>query len=207
MTSTAVRADITTHLRALTAPASAAEIAAALGRARSTVTAALRDLEQAGQAVRTPGGYDHGRRQPDLWEAARSDDPVEASKAVLADDAPAPDNGVGVAPTHASAAGSETDAARGAAVETPTTPEPGVAPQTPVALNPVTKTARLEPGALREMVRAILHASPGKEFSPIEISHLLRGRSVGAIQNALARLVRDGQAVLTCEAPRRYSAA
>ncbi|GAA4943175.1 hypothetical protein GCM10023224_27300 [Streptomonospora halophila] len=57
------------------------------------------------------------------------------------------------------------------------------------------------------MVKAILESDPEDEFSPTEISHLLRGRSVGAIQNAMARLANDGEAELTCEAPRRYRAA
>src|SRR5690606_16169915 len=66
------------------------------------------------------------------------------------------------------------------------------------AMNPISRVPRLQHGQLRLMVRAVLHDSPGEEFSPTEISHLLRGRSVGAIQNALARLVNDGEAELTC---------
>ncbi|MBV2366000.1 hypothetical protein ACFPZ0_11315 [Streptomonospora nanhaiensis] len=234
MSSTAVRADITAHLRTITAPASAAEIATALGKARSTVTAALRDLEQAGHAVRTPGGRDSGRRQPDLWTAAPADAPAEAPEQPRTDEESfrsaegEATDASGSAPAGAvdhppAAPGRHSDTGPGDGAEAASVQHPAVAPgvastpktanetvpapEAPVAINPVTKTARLEPGALRLMVHAILRDSPQEEFSPTEISHLLRGRSVGAIQNALARLVNDGQAVLTCEAPRRYSAA
>ncbi|MEV2279458.1 MarR family transcriptional regulator [Nocardiopsis sp. NPDC049922] len=74
-------------------------------------------------------------------------------------------------------------------------------------VNPVSGSARLAPGELKLMVRAILDADPGEEFTATEISHLLQGRSIGAIQNNLARLAKDGHAVRTCDKPRRYRTA
>ncbi|RKS07050.1 regulatory ArsR family protein [Nocardiopsis sp. Huas11] len=71
-------------------------------------------------------------------------------------------------------------------------------------LNPVSGSARLAPGELKLMVRAILDADPGEEFTATAISHILQGRSIGAIQNNLARLAQEGNAVQTSDRPRRY---
>ncbi|NYH51317.1 hypothetical protein HNR06_000906 [Nocardiopsis arvandica] len=71
-------------------------------------------------------------------------------------------------------------------------------------VNPVSGSARLAPGELKLMVKAILDADPGEEFTATAISHLLRGRSIGAIQNNLARLAKEERAVQTCNRPRRY---
>ncbi|MEV2279465.1 winged helix-turn-helix domain-containing protein [Nocardiopsis sp. NPDC049922] len=93
-----------------------------------------------------------------------------------------------------------------------TPPKPRAAsPRTHVTttpdVNPVSGSTRLAPGELKLMVRAILDSDPGEEFTATEISHLLQGRSIGAIQNNLARLAKDGYAVRTCEKPRRYRSA
>ncbi|WDZ90560.1 winged helix-turn-helix domain-containing protein [Nocardiopsis sp. HUAS JQ3] len=74
-------------------------------------------------------------------------------------------------------------------------------------LNPVSGSTRLAPGELKLMVKAILDADPGEEFTATEISHLLQGRSIGAIQNNLARLATEKRAVQTCDRPRRYRSA
>jgi hypothetical protein len=60
-------------------------------------------------------------------------------------------------------------------------------------------------GQLEAMVRDFLHAHPGHEFNAGTISREL-GRSSGAVSNALAKLVINGAAVLTNEAPMRYTA-
>ncbi|GAB3971301.1 hypothetical protein GCM10029978_046230 [Actinoallomurus acanthiterrae] len=65
--------------------------------------------------------------------------------------------------------------------------------------------AHSAPGQLREKVAAHLAAHPGKEFTPHEISKVI-GHSAGAIANALDRLVALGQAMETCERPRRFAA-
>ncbi|MGP4029711.1 MarR family transcriptional regulator [Actinomadura sp. 3N407] len=66
--------------------------------------------------------------------------------------------------------------------------------------------ARSHPGELRGKVAAHLAAHPGAEFTPHEIGKVV-GHSAGAIANALDRLVALGEAVTTCERPRRFSAA
>lgn len=71
-------------------------------------------------------------------------------------------------------------------------------------LNPISGSTRLAPGELKLMVKAILDAEPGEEFTATAISHLLQGRSIGAIQNNLARLAKEGKVAQTCDRPRRY---
>lgn len=60
------------------------------------------------------------------------------------------------------------------------------------------------PGQLRAKVAAHLSAHPGKEFTPHEIANVL-GHSAGAIANALDRLTALGEAMETCERPRRFA--
>ncbi|MCY9787097.1 MarR family transcriptional regulator [Nocardiopsis sp. EMB25] len=94
-----------------------------------------------------------------------------------------------------------------------TPPQPRTAsPRTHVTtaaedVNPVSGSTRLAPGELKLMVRAILDSDPGEEFTATMISHLLQGRSIGAIQNNLARLAKEGHAVQTGDRPRRYRSA
>ncbi|GAA4907825.1 helix-turn-helix domain-containing protein [Streptomonospora salina] len=260
MASIAVRTDILTCLHGRTAPATAAEIAEATGRGRSTVTQALRGLETDGRAARTRRNHEPGKRVADLWSLAATGAATETE--AEAPTSPDPDNDAPApaaespAPPEAPAAADAPDTPKAAAAPAPTAEEvpapqgaetatsspkseapasASAAPQaaatatteneapapTPAArpaeatdatgagaqTNKISRTSRLEPGGLRQIVKAVLASEPGEEFSPTEISHLLRGRSVGAIQNALARLAKDGEAELTCEAPRRYSAA
>jgi hypothetical protein len=65
--------------------------------------------------------------------------------------------------------------------------------------------ARSHPGEMRAKVAAHLAAHPGKEFTPHEIGKVI-GHSAGAVANALDRLATLGQAVETCERPRRFTA-
>jgi predicted transcriptional regulator len=66
--------------------------------------------------------------------------------------------------------------------------------------------ARLAPGALRGLVEDYLSDHPGEEFSPSAIGKAL-DRSSGAVNNALEKLVLDGYAVKTKEAPKRFALA
>ena len=50
-----------------------AEIAAATGLGRSTIGKQLTELERTGQAARTTGGHDGGRRVPDRWSSATTE--------------------------------------------------------------------------------------------------------------------------------------
>ncbi|MBD2896210.1 hypothetical protein amrb99_51540 [Actinomadura sp. RB99] len=74
-----------------------------------------------------------------------------------------------------------------------------------------TRTARAAgdrsaPSPLRPLVVQHLNAFPELEFTPGEIAKVL-DRSSGAVANALDTLVGHGEAVLTCERPRRFRAA
>ncbi|TMR04351.1 hypothetical protein ETD83_08305 [Actinomadura soli] len=59
------------------------------------------------------------------------------------------------------------------------------------------------PSPLRPLIAGHLNAHPDKEFTPGEIAKVL-DRSSGAVANALDTLVGRGEAVLTCERPRRF---
>ncbi|MDE3721457.1 MarR family transcriptional regulator [Nocardiopsis sp. N85] len=71
-------------------------------------------------------------------------------------------------------------------------------------VNPVSGSRRLASGELKLMVWALLKAAPEQEYTATELSHLLQGRSIGAIQNNLAKLTKEGKTELTCDKPRRY---
>ncbi|SIO89582.1 HTH domain-containing protein [Nocardiopsis sp. JB363] len=72
------------------------------------------------------------------------------------------------------------------------------------ALNPISRSRRLAPGELKTMVWALLKNSPGEEFTATALSHILQGRSIGAIQNNLAKLAEENKIELACAKPRRY---
>ncbi|WP_103963448.1 hypothetical protein [Nonomuraea solani] len=85
------------------------------------------------------------------------------------------------------------------------------APARPAAARPGTASGAgagdgVRPGALRDMVHAHLLEFPDKDFTPYEIGRAL-DRSSGAVANALDRLISLGDAVLTCERPRRFALA
>lgn len=64
---------------------------------------------------------------------------------------------------------------------------------------------RSHPGELRAKVVAHLTEHRGKEFTPHEIGKVIN-HSAGAVANALDRLVELGQAEVTCDRPRRFTA-
>jgi hypothetical protein len=63
---------------------------------------------------------------------------------------------------------------------------------------------RLAKGALRGLVEEYLAERPGESFGPAQIGKDLL-RSGGAVNNALEKLVADGYAIKTCEAPKRFA--
>lgn len=63
---------------------------------------------------------------------------------------------------------------------------------------------RLPKGGLRALVEEYLAEHPNESFGPAKIGTDL-GRSGGAVNNALEKLVADGYALKTCEAPKRFA--
>ncbi|WP_306368596.1 winged helix-turn-helix domain-containing protein [Nocardiopsis sp. CC223A] len=220
---------ILTALTETPEPVTVAALAEETGLGTSTLAKHLTVLEKEDKAVRTPGGRDGRKRLPDTWQAAPAPEPTSAEDSVETVPAPPSPQEDQLADlvqetaedsaetTHTPGTPTEAD---DPAPSTPNGPVPAsrAAAPTPVAakplgstpeadLNPVSGSTRLGPGELKLMVRAILDASPGEEFTATEISHLLGGRSIGAIQNNLARLAKEGRAVQTCDKPRRYRSA
>ncbi|WP_026123343.1 winged helix-turn-helix domain-containing protein [Nocardiopsis chromatogenes] len=229
------RKQVVEFLDAAEEPASVAVIATVLNLGRSTVSKHLQSLEAEGRAVRAPGAREGRAKTPDLWSAltpapAPAPVPGEADNGGATEpqevpEGTAPDraevgaacggSGPGSAPEPEGPGAEAADGGAGQAPDMPcpsgrlrAVPRAAAKPPAPgeAGWNPVSRTRRLEPGELRRMVKAVLEGAPDEEFSPTEIGHML-GRSIGAIQNCLARLAKDGEAELTSQAPRRYSAA
>lgn len=89
----------------------------------------------------------------------------------------------------------------------PARPSNGPSPAKPsTAIETVqnkTGLPRLGKGGLEALVLDHLKQHPKVEFTSTELSHKLN-RSNGAIQNALEKFVKQGTAVRTSDAPRRY---
>lgn len=209
---THTRERILAALGMFTAPVTVTELADAVEMGRSTITKHLTTLEKESAAIRIPGGREGRRRLPDHWTTTTTDSDL-APDAEFEDDGQDTDAGPGEIDACAAPISSTAPAAAKAEATVPTSPpHPAVAPVAAQrlggggsgAVNPVSGMNRLAPGELKLMVQAILDSDPDQEFGATQISHLLQGRSIGAIQNNLARLVAEGMAELTCERPRRY---
>jgi DNA-binding transcriptional ArsR family regulator len=170
--------------------ATAAELAEAAGMGRSTATRTLAILEEAGAAVRTPGGREGARRLPDRWRAvgAVAEPPVSAAEPTTntekEEDAPAAD--AEPEPVRDDQPGANGDA-------TAETADGG-------------SSSRLGAGKLRDMVLNHLREHPDEEWTPSAMGKAL-ARSAGAIFNACQRLTADGTITQTSEKPRRFRVA
>ncbi|MFY7070232.1 helix-turn-helix domain-containing protein [Nocardiopsis changdeensis] len=190
-------------------PVTVAALAEETGLGASTLAKHLNTLEEEKKTVRTPGGRQGNKRLPDTWHATPAPEPASpqettelapATTPKQKNPAPSPEernetgtvSGTGERPRTAPAAEPATSKAAFIEVGAP---------------NPVSGSPRLAPGELKVMVKALLDASPKEEFTATEISHLLAGRSIGAIQNNLARLAKEGRAAQTGDKPRRYRSA
>jgi hypothetical protein len=80
----------------------------------------------------------------------------------------------------------------------------GEKPKLVVATSGAAKNERLGSGGLRALVVELLASRPDVEFTPTSLSHLLGGRSSGAIANCLNSLTEQGEAERTSDKPRRY---
>ncbi|MEU0533467.1 hypothetical protein [Amycolatopsis tolypomycina] len=88
--------------------------------------------------------------------------------------------------------------------DVPTAAERGKDTPAEDAATDASKKERLPKGALYELVRGFLQEHPGEEFGPAKIGTELV-RSSGAVNNALEKLVKNGLATKTCEAPKRFT--
>jgi len=194
------------------AGATAVELAEIADVGRSTANKALAVMEGAGCATRTAGGREGSKRLPDRWQALLPDHgPVEAvitdtaaaERGVAENEVPRPE------PEQLKSAESPDAAVQGAeaaAAESLPSTSP-VADAAPADQGSDTAgtgdSARLRPGALREMVIGYLRERADQELSPSAIGKGLE-RSSGAVANACDRLMTDGAIVQTSEKPRRY---
>ncbi|MGW5878803.1 helix-turn-helix domain-containing protein [Nocardiopsis terrae] len=191
----------------------------------------LPDHWQAASAPATPieqdppaeGAASLAGEDPDATAEATPCEQAEEHSAPAEDGVTAPETAIEVSvPDPAHPDTQETPGSGPDASPAPATPAPNSArpaPRTSAApvqdgtraseegVNPVSGSRRLEPGELKLMVWALLKADPGAEFTATELSHTLQGRSIGAIQNNLAKLAKEGKAELTCDKPRRYRVA
>ncbi|WP_414944863.1 hypothetical protein [Amycolatopsis sp. cmx-11-32] len=91
---------------------------------------------------------------------------------------------------------------------TPTTDDAGTTvddpPTTPASPVAAQAKDRLRKGGLRALVEDYLAEHPQDSFGPAQIGKAL-SRSGGAVNNALEKLVTDGYALKTCEAPKRFA--
>ncbi|MBS2545494.1 MarR family transcriptional regulator [Catenulispora sp. NL8] len=191
------------------------------GVSKSTASKTLVMLEQAGAAtrlVRETGGF----RESDLWSplpelgpllfAASTGDGYGHASRVLsshaADDAGSSDGSGAVGSDVQEAVpqrdGESTDSADVDEHPAREAGEPAVPSAPATEHKPVGSPPRLARGGLEDLVAAVLAAHPELDYTPVMVSHLLSGRSSGAIANALERQVAAGTAVRTCEAPKRY---
>jgi DNA-binding MarR family transcriptional regulator len=166
----AILAGLATH-----PDATAAELAENIGIGKSTATRYLAALEAQGKAVRTPGGWDDGRRFADRWSVT----PAESEVQSLENPPSAPALSIVVAPRVAAA-------------------DPKSSAQTQDASGD-----RLAPGALGALVLEYLAARPGESFGPSAVGKAL-GRSGGAVSNALAAMAVRGEVKQVGDKPRRY---
>ncbi|MFI9452494.1 hypothetical protein [Amycolatopsis sp. NPDC052450] len=212
-----------------------ASTTAALAKAaevgRSTAAKILARWGRDGTAIRTAGD---GPRNPDTWTLTPSDrdttasdtddaqpdiaagniaETTEATKMTVSntDDAPestttdTSQDDAGPA-TAADDAGTTPlpDTAREDPTDGATKPEPSVTGSPAVTETARPDKDRLPKGGLRAMVEEYLTEHPGEDFGPAKIGKDL-GRSAGAVNNALEKLVADGYARKTCEAPKRFA--
>ena len=185
------------------ANATVASLSELAGVSKSTVSKTLVALEQAGAAtrsIRETGGF----REPDLWSPM-----PELGSLLSAEVAGGDMETIGVSGAGEGESVRESDEAPEAqsdveqrcAEETNEPPSPAAQTDEPETSGPPPRLAR---GGLGDLVAEVLAGHPEVDYTPTMISHMLSGRSAGAIANALERQVKAGTAVRACEAPKRY---
>ncbi|MGW4826279.1 hypothetical protein ACWEOG_01765 [Amycolatopsis japonica] len=222
-----VREALTTNPGATTA---ALGLAAGVGR--STAAKILARWGRDGTAIRTTGD---GPRDPGTWSLAPAAPDTDApgtedtrpdttASDTIDGDATANEPASDADDTPEAAATDTTNDEAGEAaasdVENVTSPlprheqgDPGdsatgngpSAAKSPADTEPTVKEKdRLPKGGLKALVEEYLSDHPSDSFGPAKIGKDL-GRSGGAVNNALEKLVADGYARKTCEAPKRFT--
>lgn len=199
------------------------KLAMTAGVGRSTAAKILARWGRDGDAIRTAGG---GPRDPDTWALALSDNDA-ADTAMLDADDTLPDaltksptdqvsdtvaeEPAGTEETANDVAESAAEGLTGGACSSSIDADGHTAPSpaAPAVVAHSTDTGprdknRLPKGGLRVLVKEYLAERPDGSFGPAEIGKELL-RSGGAVNNALEKLVADGHAIKTCEAPKRFA--
>jgi hypothetical protein len=212
--------------------ATAAELTALVDVSKSSVAKTLTLLEPTGAAIRTIREQD-GFRQADLWSpgpalgsllfgadvpAAGSDPgdaPEEPDGAVAVASAPVPDEVATEGSASSVSPAAETDMTSEGLPEseiaTAQPTESAVAPEAAATVSSEPgesasdgRLRRLASGELAAMVTAVLEAHPDIEYTPTMLSHMLEGRSAGAIHNVLEKSVATGAVARTRDKPKSY---
>ena len=246
--------------------ATTATIATAAELSKTAVRRALASLETDGNAVRTPGGRDGGKRAPDTWHATTPGSATITSHTDASDDAHpviAAEEATEADPPSSSSESPDSSSDTSGADTSTSADEPGSGTEMmdAAAINDASQAladltrlitsavealaandrtgaltaaesiyggsgkvrrlvktaangrarsasgkARSYPGELQAKVSAHLVTYPDTQFTPHEIAKAI-GHSAGAVTNALDRLTTLDKATLTCERPRRYTAA
>ncbi|MEY9859765.1 hypothetical protein ABH935_005398 [Catenulispora sp. GAS73] len=212
--------------------ATAAELTAHVGVSKSSVAKTLTLLESTGAAIRTIREQ-HGFREADQWSPGPAlssllfgaDGPVAGPESGAAPEEPGGATGVASAQVRAETATEGPALPVSLAAETETTSEgepeceiavvrptdSAAAPEEAATVPPSPgespsdgRLRRLASGELAAMVTAVLEAHPDIEYTPTMLSHMLKGRSAGAIHNVLEKLVATGAVARTRDKPKSY---
>ncbi|WP_432850640.1 hypothetical protein ACQPXB_08460 [Amycolatopsis sp. CA-161197] len=183
-----------------------AEVPSDHASAIADTTTEATDAREAADAVNPAAADPTSVQEPTVGSDTSGDLATDAS----ASDSTATDSAedAAVPPADADAENSGVTPVPGAAAGEPVGEAAETGPST-VDLPAVAETAstdgdRLPKGGLRALVEEYLTDHPGGSFGPAKIGRDL-GRSGGAVNNALEKLVADGYAIKTCEAPKRFT--
>ena len=211
-TDTASTSEQVTAALARIGPCTAAQLAADLGIAYSTLTAKLRRLETDGHVHRshpTPHSATHWHLTTpatDTAAAATSDaatahgepSPVDTATRTTTRDEPEP-----ATPSSYDAPTEPADMPVTMTVDTRT----DASTTQPPSVDAATSPARRRNGSIAADILAVMCADPDATFKVSHLSTALPGTSAGAIANSLHKLVIDGSITQVCEKPATYQAA
>ena len=193
-------------------PCTAAQLAADLGVAYSTLTAKLRRLETDGHVHRThptphsathwhlttPAIHTAADGTPDAQTAHGDPSPVDTAADTATTDEPD-----SAAPTGGDTPAEPADASATITADTRTAGSTTQPPPVDAPIRPV----RRRNGSIAADILAVMRADPDTTFKVSHLSSALPGTSAGAIANSLHKLVIDGSITQVCEKPATYQAA